>query len=103
MATCRETSGPMQNRFDFYEVVRIESRKPRYQEIYGQEGVILGMSQAQDLSWGYAVQLLDSEDGWAIPEEELTSAGRSMKREDIYPGDSIRVKVDPNTGEGSVG
>jgi hypothetical protein len=103
MATCREKSGPMQNCFDFYEVVRIESHTPKYREINGQEGVILGMSQADDMSWRYAVQLLDSEDVWDIPEGELTSAGLAMKREDIYPGDSIRVNVDPDTGEGSVG
>ena len=93
----------MKNRFEFYEVVRVESCIPKYQEVNGHEGVVLGMAQSEDQSWSYAVQIFQPEDGWDIPESELISTGRVMKRENLYPGNSVRVEVDPESGEGSVG
>ena len=66
------------------------------------EGVILGMSENNFGEWGYAVDILEIDDAWSIPESELFSLGRKMKREDIYTGQSMKISVDPETGEGSI-
>lgn len=90
------------SKFDFYEVVKIITDDPKYAEVNGKEGAILGMAQNSDGIWGYAVEIFDEIDGWSFPEDALVTLGYKMKREDFYTGETIRVEVDPVTGEGKI-
>lgn len=64
----------MKNKFDFYEIVKVVSPEIIYSEIYGLEGVIMGMSQNDDGSWGYAVSV--NEIAWDVNEEYLVKTGK---------------------------
>ena len=48
------------------------------------------------------VEIFDEIDGWSFPEDALMTLGYKMKREDFYTGETIRVEVDPVTGEGKI-
>ena len=92
----------MSNKFQFYEVVKVVSVNPKLSEIAGKFGAILGMAQNDDGTWGYSVHVFNEEDGWDVMESDLEATGKIMRREDFYDGSSIRIRVDPETGEGSI-
>ena len=92
----------MKAMYKFYEVVKVIASRPELSEINGKEAAILGMTQNDSGEWSYSVQILESEDGWIVMENELQETGRMMSREDFYSGESVTVKVDPVTGEGSL-
>src|SRR3990167_1407905 len=92
----------MKNKFDFYEVVIIASTKPNLHKINGTKGVILGMAQNEKTGrWGYAISMYtDNGLCWHIMEEDLISTGEKAKKEDFYTGESVKIRVDLETGEG---
>lgn len=90
----------MASKFDFYEVVKVCSDRQSHCQISGLEGVVLGKSEHPPGRWVYAVQVLDTEEGWDLAEDLLVSTGRKMRREEIYDGSSVRVSVDPVSGKG---
>ena len=90
------------SRFEFYEVVVVDSTDPQKGSIHGERGVILGMAQNEYGGRGYAVHVFSQCVSWHVMEGELKSTGEFMKREDFYDGSSIRVEVDPKTGEGRI-
>lgn len=91
-----------QNKFDFYEVVVVkDTNDQRNAEIVGARGCVLGMAQCEESElWYYSVSI----EGicWSVAEEKLSKTGEFRSRSDFYSGESIRVRVDPATGEGSV-
>lgn len=74
----------MNSKYQFYEVVEIDSNKLLLKEINGFEAAILGMAQNQDGIWSYAVTILEKEETWHVVEGDLRSTGKMMKREDFY-------------------
>ncbi|MEN5208558.1 Imm31 family immunity protein [Stenotrophomonas terrae] len=82
--------------FDFYAVVRVKvgADRPVLQAIDGRVGAVLGMAQAEDGSWTYAVHIIDLDESWSIGESELVATGRTMKRKDFYGGEVLSVEVD---------
>ena len=94
----------MKNKFDFYDVVLVSSTKSKLSEITNTEGVILGMAQNEETdNWGYSVSMyVDSDLCWHVMEEDLIATGKRAKEEDFYSGESVRVRVDPETGEGEI-
>lgn len=88
--------------FQFYEVVKVVSENSTLREINGMTGTILGMAQNDNGEWGYGVQILETNENWDISESDLVATGKHMKREDFYDGTSVKVTVDPETGEGDV-
>ena len=96
----------MKNKFNAYDVVKIMSQNPELVEINGKEGIVLGVPQIEeDYSiFTYSVYVLDPkgkmEECWSVDEEDLQPTGKKMKEEDIYTGETVRVRVDPETGEG---
>ncbi|WP_197999428.1 Imm31 family immunity protein [Gimesia chilikensis] len=92
------------NQFQFYEVVVVEAGSDQsLRGISGEEGAILGMSQDEETGcWGYAVSLFSTQETWDVSESQLIKTGRMKQRSDFYSGDSIRVIVDPESGEGSL-
>lgn len=91
----------MKNKFDFYEVVKINSKNSALGKINGKEGVVLGMAQ-DDGNWSYAVSVENK--GWSTLEEDLLPTGKFAKRSDFYSDDEtsrIKVVVDKN-GKGRI-
>jgi len=88
-------------KFNFYDVVKVLSEPSKEMiEISGQEGVVLGRAE-EDGCCVYAISLSSGET-WQIEEEDLESTGKISAPADIYSGESIKVSVDPETGDGFV-
>ena len=93
----------MRNKFEFYDIVTVKSDKPTLKKINGCKGVIRGMAQNEEtLKWGYGVLVYQEEEVWHVMEEDLQSTGRKANPENYYTGQSIKVIVDPKTGEGKL-
>ena len=81
-------------RFQFYEIVRVASSQPELAEIHGERGAILGMSEDDQGTFGYAVFIYRDEICWSLTEDELEETGEFSRREEFYDDTSIRVRVD---------
>ncbi|WP_010304091.1 Imm31 family immunity protein [Candidatus Odyssella thessalonicensis] len=92
----------LRSRFDFYEVVRVRSNLPEYVRIDNLLGTVLGMSQDSEGRWAYALEIEDSDEAWMVWEECLISCNEFKNREDFYSNSSLKVVVDPKTGEGQL-
>jgi len=96
----------IKSKFDFYDIVKIVSNKKSLSEVNGKRGIITGKAQDEEdpSIFSYGVTILDDQgevgDGWFIFEEDLQATGERTDRSKIYTGESIRVRVDPETGEG---
>ena len=104
----------MKNKLDFYEVVEVspksgkldlsdlDTRKFNYQVLVGKQGTVIGMVQNDDGAWLYDVCFKREDDRFTFREEDLVSTGIKRSRSEFYTGDSVRIRVDPNTGEGKI-
>ncbi|MBI3560324.1 MAG: immunity protein 31 [Gammaproteobacteria bacterium] len=90
----------MSRQYDFYDVVNIATSCPKLDGINGLQGAIVGAAENDAGEWVYSVYIFESEECWEVMEAELSSTGKKMAREDFYDGESIKVIVDPVTGEG---
>jgi len=90
------------NKYQFYEIVKIQSDDTSKAEINGQEGAVTGMAQNDDGMWGYSVHIYSIDDTWYLLEKELAPTGKMDKHETFHSGESITVEVDPETGEGRI-
>ncbi|WP_194777290.1 Imm31 family immunity protein [Pararhodonellum marinum] len=89
--------------FDFYEIVVIKSNVlTRKHKISGMRSCILGKASDNYENWFYTVWLFENEKSWDLPSTCLEKTGDFMKREDFYDGTIIKVKVDPESGEGEI-
>lgn len=90
------------NKFQFYEVVIVMNGNSIPDKFIGSKGVVLGMVQDNG-DWFYSVALeKDDNFCWDFCEQDLRSTGEFMNRSDFYSGESIRVVVNPKTGEGRI-
>jgi hypothetical protein len=86
---------------EFFAEVKIHSNDAALSELDGAIGVVLGRSQNEETgAWGYAVYIEGHDDVWDVPSEALQPTGRMRSREDFYDGTSLKVRVDPRSGEG---
>jgi len=94
----------MKSKFDFYEIVKVNSSKNALREINNSEGVIRGKAQNEETGrWGYGVSIYkDNGLIWHIMEEDLQFTGRKADPKDFEAGETVKVQVDPKTGEGSL-
>lgn len=88
-----------QPQFEFYEVVRVASDRPELSRVVGMQGAVLGRSASPDGTWSYSVQLTDSESVHFFGESDLVATGDKRRREDFYDGSTVKVSVDPLTGQ----
>lgn len=91
----------MAAKFEFYEVVEVESVDQAFSEIAGLESVVLGMVEDESGEWYYSVLIDQANETWNIPGSVLKGTGKHRNREEIYDGDTVRVAVD-ETGEGKI-
>ena len=102
------------NKFDFYEVVIIQPSEGildlsgldaaifDYQRLVGLQGVIMAMVQSDSGKWLYEVFLKQDGMTYTIEEKDLVATGEHMKRSEFYAGQTVRIAVNPNTGEGKI-
>ncbi len=93
----------MKSKYDFYEIGIVKSNKQELAHINGLKGIIRGMSLNEETGkWGYAIWLYQREEVWDILEEDLQPTGKKADPKDFYTGEKVKVRVDPETGEGKV-
>ena len=93
----------MENKFEYYEIVKIKSDNPELLKVNGLEGAILGISEAEDSNQiAYSVHVFKLQTSWFIFEDDLVRTGRRSRKEDCYTTESVRVRVNPKTGEGEI-
>ena len=98
----------MKSKFNLYDIVIVNSNKKRLACINGKKGAIRGKSQSEENHsiFAYAVDIFNEankvEGGWFIFEEDLKYTGIKANPSDFYTGESIKVRVDPKTGEGEI-
>jgi hypothetical protein len=86
----------LEPKFQYYEIVRVT--KSKYPEHVGKLGAVLSRPEDDQKQRDYAICFYDFEEVWIFDEDELESTGKIERRETFYSGDSIRVRVDPDTG-----
>lgn len=103
----------MNNKYDFYDAVLIkpisgyldmsdlDTRELDFQTLVGKKGVILGMVEDNN-EWFYDVTLIDSGEIFTFRESDLEFKGEKKERSDFYTVDTVKVSVDPKTGEGTL-
>ena len=97
----------MKNKFVKYDIVTISIDDAEPQKVNGTKGIVIDYcpSDIND-TWRYNVSVF-ADDGlcWEFYEYELLSTGKKAKPEDLSDlepsGTTIKVLVDPKTGEGS--
>lgn len=94
----------MTSKFNFYDIVKVNTTKKHLKEINGCEGVIRGMAQNEETGlWGYGVSIYnDNGIVWHVMEDDLRATGKKANPEDFKIGESIKVEVNPKTGEGKI-
>ena len=94
----------MKNKFDYYEVVKISSKRPALKKINGCKGFISRISHNEETgSWSYAVSVYDDEGYlWSVKENELITTRKKVNPKDSDAGEIIKIRVNPKTGEGEV-
>ena len=80
-----------QPKYKFYEKVLVTSNEATLQDISGETGAVLGISQSSGGEWGYAVHIYRDKEVWDIMEEHLEPTGEMDCRETFYDGASMRV------------
>lgn len=90
----------MKNKFVFYEIVKVTSKKERLKKIYGVEAPIKGMVEEDDGSWGYDI-VLPGGFLYGVQEDEIESTGKFADPDDYKPVDTVRVSVMPD-GSGEI-
>ena len=79
------------SRFEWYEIVRVNSTDSAKVHINGELGAILGKAQGDSGQWSYAVHIYKDGMVWSFMEHELSSTGEFDTREAFYSGESTRV------------
>jgi hypothetical protein len=98
-----DMSHTSRNKFDFYEVVEILEPDVMPESLWHTQGIIQGMSHLKGGIWEYAVlACADDKELWQLEEQFLRSTGKQMSRDDFFDGTSVKVIVDPKTGEGKL-
>jgi len=97
---CKIRGAFTNQKFDFYEIVVVQTNKPSLMKINGQMGYIKGKLCPEDYLSGdcakisYGVWIESEQCVWDIPEEDLVSTGEFIKIDGNGPTVSVRVGVD---------
>lgn len=88
------------NAFVDYQRVRVALHETD-STVAGYEGAVLGMVQDEQGQWTYGVFFEHLGQMVILPEASLEATGEFGRRQDFYDDTkTIRVVVDPKTGEG---
>ena len=81
-------------KFSFYEKVLIRLGVPRGKSVNTKLGAVVGRSVNEAGHWYYAVFVYDQQLVCSCAEEELSTIGEFDSRENLYSGETIRVRAD---------
>lgn len=90
----------LNQKYDFYEIVIIQSMKPSLLHLNGRRGYIKGKLSPDDYAPGdsaeisYGVRVEGIREGWFIAEGDLKHTGEFMPKDESNESISIRVGVD---------
>ncbi len=90
----------MNKSLDFFVEVLITKPAESHRQFAGLRGFVTGKSPRKDGKWSYVIAFNDHEHCYMFDQEELEATGRCFREEDFFDGSSIKVRVDPKTGEG---
>lgn len=96
------------SKFDFYDIVKVSTKKTNLLKINGCLGVVRGKSQSEENPeiFAYAIDILNENgtvaDGWFIFEEDLQPTGKKANSNEFETGEKIKVQVDLKTGKGGI-
>mgnify|MGYP002713067735 CR=1 FL=1 len=88
------------SKFDFYEIVIVNTNNPKKSKLNGEKGAILGITENKDHLFFYAVHLYQDSITYSFDENELEKTGEFDCRESFYSGNSVTVIVNEK-GEGN--
>ncbi len=94
----------MKSKFQFYDVVKIISENPKHVSLKGKLAVIRGKVKNEETGvWSYGVSLYKKESFITrFYEEELEFVKKRADPRDFHTSESIKIRVDPETGEGEI-
>lgn len=81
---------------DFYEIVTVvDTEDTRRWKIANKEGIIVGKARQDEREDGEVVSysILLDDYSYSVTPGEIVPTGRRVRREDVYPGESIRVSA----------
>ena len=90
----------MKNKFNFYEIVKVISKKDKLKKIHGLEAPIRGMIQEDDGIWGYDI-ILPTGYLHGVQEDDIQTTGKFANPDDYKPVGTVRVRVLPD-GSGEI-
>ncbi|MGE3318599.1 MAG: hypothetical protein AB7I18_04820 [Candidatus Berkiella sp.] len=79
------------SKFEFYEVVKVNTKNKNLREIHNQRAVIVGKAREEPREWYYTIALR-GDSCWCAYESDLESTGEFEKPDDT-PRESIKVGV----------
>ncbi|MBB71512.1 MAG: hypothetical protein CMF50_03860 [Legionellales bacterium] len=96
----------MTRELNFYEIVRVISDKDDCKAIKNKLFVVRGkVYDDEKHEWLYSASLLEKKGYGEIVSfsaSELEATGKEADPNDFMTGESVRVQVDPETGEGKI-
>ena len=87
------------NKFTSHEIVRIVNPSEKHKNFENFKGFVTGTSTDRNGMWSYGVDFLQNQfdcRDCICEEHELESTGEFVKKEDYYPGESVKVIVHPD-------
>jgi len=90
------------NKFDFYDIVKIvRNENP---ELVGKLAIIRGISQDEETGqWIYCVRFYDNDELlFGVCEPDVISTDQKADPEMFKPVGTVKVQVDPESGEGKI-
>jgi hypothetical protein len=89
MGSAAEAHRMAEDRFEWYERVRVATADPTKEAINGRLGAVLGKAQGDDSRWSYGVFIYDLQRVWVCREDELATTGEFDRS--FYSDKSIRI------------
>jgi hypothetical protein len=81
---------------DFYAVVKVRKLSALPAAVRDREGIVTGRAQTAAGRWNYSVWIRGLNKSYYLPHSALMPTGVILKRDELYGGQSIRVRVDRN-------
>lgn len=79
---------------DFYEKVRVSTKRKDAAEVFGELGAVVGRVESETRSeWYYTVSIYSTEECWCFFESEITPIGKMDDPKNFQPVEVIRVRV----------
>lgn len=86
--------------FAYLEIVRAIGTAASKTQVFGQKGVVLGITETENGGWYYTAYVPSDNCCWCFEDHEIVSTGEFADPADFERSRSVRVRVD-DSGRGS--